>query len=291
MKPIACVLLFISLSGLCGKISAKKPDNEIFIGTAGWYSLGIAKDIDFKGFGGDVKIGYNFFLSDPLSLSVGLGVAHCFSSIGPTAYSISYPIQNIGYLNDSRFIFNADYKNYKETDKINYLNIPVMLNFYFPYNMKYYASLGLKLNIPLSGNYEASADILETHGYSTFIGNEHYNEQEYGFYQQKGYIYSDNDVLKTGAMFSLALGKVWDLGKNDDKYACDWHKKRIIGHRIYLGIFCDYTFIDMQKKTSENVINYQTYNPSQLVYNSLANANSINIVRFNFGLSLNIAFY
>jgi hypothetical protein len=102
-----------------------------------------------------LSVDAGYFFSKYFGLSTGIGLSPYFTKLSLDSYSNS--LDTIDSENES-YERRISGKNINETQKIYFLEIPVMLNFQCPFSkaIGFYLQSGINLAIPVSKNYSSS---------------------------------------------------------------------------------------------------------------------------------------
>lgn len=108
-----------------------------------------------------------YFFSKYFGLSTGIGLSPYFTQLSLDSYSNS--LDTIDSENES-YERRISGNNIKETQKIYFLEIPVILNFQYPFSkaIGFYVQSGINLAIPVSKNYSSSGTYTYTGYYPAY---------------------------------------------------------------------------------------------------------------------------
>jgi outer membrane protein OmpA-like peptidoglycan-associated protein len=236
-----------------------------------------------SGLGGQFGLDYTYFFSP--EWGVGTGVEMAF-------YNAKTIIDNLGnkFLittpaslpANSDFYLQTNHRNYTETQKAGYVNIPILLHYQSGEKNKFYLTGGIKLGLPLSASYAISSDLLTTTGYSDYTYQVYENIPLHGFSDYPDIASSGKPDLNTVYIATLETGVKWRLNEHVS---------------LYTGLYLDYGFNDVRKNKAEKsmVIPNET-NPTDYGYNSLLESQidgteiAANVSPFSFGLKLRFSF-
>jgi hypothetical protein len=231
IKRLAAVfILFVSVAA----VSAQESKHEVSVSVAGGLST-----LDYEpafgdhknGIGGNIGIGYTYFISENFGLSAGAELSLYKAELSKDKFNNvtrSLVDKSDGELYD----FYSSVRGYREKQETVYLNIPVMVQFQYGGKNKLYAQAGVKIGIPASGKYNSS--VSETVNKGFFHDTQNWGEtQEFmGFGTFAGYS-DDGDVdLNVVYILSAELGMKWKL---NDKMS------------VYTGAYVDYGMNDIIK--------------------------------------------
>jgi len=110
-----------------------------------------------------LSVDAGYFFSKYFGFSTGIGLSPYFTKLSLDSYSNSLDTVDSENENYERRISG---NNIEETQKIYFIEIPVMLNFQYPFSkaIGFYAQGGINLAIPVSNNYSSSG----TYSYSGY---------------------------------------------------------------------------------------------------------------------------
>jgi hypothetical protein len=108
-----------------------------------------------------------YFFSKYFGLSTGIGLSPYFTKLSLDSYSNS--LDTIDSENES-YERRISGNNIKETQKIYFLEIPVILNFQYPFSkaIGFYVQSGINVAIPVSKNYSSSGTYTYTGYYPAY---------------------------------------------------------------------------------------------------------------------------
>jgi outer membrane protein OmpA-like peptidoglycan-associated protein len=144
---------------------------------------------------------------------------------------------------------------YRERQRAGYLNIPVSAARRMGKNGRYYASLGVKAGIPVSGRYTGSGRTLTTSGYYTAYRQEEIWQNDLGYGSFPVGTQEKPLKLKVAYSGTLEAGRKWNIGIGTDLYAAlclDYGFNTVIGNR-----------------GKENFVAYNYENPAAPLLNGL----------------------
>ncbi len=267
--------------------TAQLPQHEFSIyGNIGLSTLSYSgSEIGSNSIGGNFGLGYGLNFNKHWALLTGVEVATYGAQGQMSVFNYKYDYYDSEYASGKTLLtFNADGENYTEKQRTISINIPLMARFRYPtsHSVGFYAAAGLKLFIPITTKYNGSMGTLTTWGFSEATWQEQRNQPEYGFSTYEDWESKGSVDLKLGAMAALEAGAEWGF-KNYDR-------------RLYTGLYFDYGFTDLNKKSNQaSVVVYDANNQS-LASNSMVNASSNKCnnwaagitVRYTFGWGKNV---
>lgn len=141
--------------GVSGGPAQTKISND---GTAVISGIDMAKKNSYS-----LSVDAGYFFSKYFGISTGIGLSPYFAKLSLDTYSNSLDTVDSENENYERRISG---NNIEETQKIYFLEIPVMLNVQYPFSkaIGFYAQGGINLAIPISNNYSSSG----TYSYSGY---------------------------------------------------------------------------------------------------------------------------
>jgi hypothetical protein len=205
---------------------------EIFLWGAGGVSLlKYSSSVGHlsAGAGGAFGVGYTRFFNPHWGLSAGAEYAFYQRVIAVDRLSDAYETHDIL---GNEIIYHSYIEAYQEQQRLGMMNIPLSLLYQAEGDNQFYASVGLKLGLPVYGCYKSHPSALITSGYYPAYDQKEIwqNDLGYGTLPMKG----SQTNLNFGAslMGTLESGVKWNIG---------------IGKVFYTGIFMDYGFNNILK--------------------------------------------
>ena len=191
-------------------------------------------------FGGTIGVGYTIFFNKNFGLLLGGELAFYKASyklnhLMNDGQRVLIDIYDIGdnRTTEHEFYYRSEFTNYAERQTLLNMNIPIMLQFQTSMgeSHKFFAGLGFKFGIPLTGFYAAAPDSkLKASGYSETLNQNFFDQRDMGF----GEFRSNDNEQKLSFDKSYTgfaeLGIRWKLAS------------RLY---MYTGIYFDYTFNDI----------------------------------------------
>ena len=206
-----------------------------------------------SGSGGAFGLGYQFFFSKNFGLGTGAELA---------LYNAKYTLDNLSQqymtvdMEGTDFEFRSAITNYDEKQRALLLQIPLMLQFQTGSKRQFYAALGGRAGIPLSGKSESSSATIVNSGYYP-VENYEYTTQEFmgfGTFTDRS---ANNDLnFKTVFFASTEAGVKWKL------------KNKLT---LYTGAYLDYGLNNIYKENSpaQQFTAYNTASPRDFTENSI----------------------
>lgn len=232
------------------------------------YVTGVFSSLDYEvGTGhrtrsdnGGVGIGYAYAFNEHWSLGVGGEVQSYNTQAVFKSLEDSYStVDNEG----DEFEFNYEAGRYEERQYVYYLNIPLTVTYQSQgEEMRFYASGGIKMGLPIHTEYSTRIQGLHTSGF-----------------------YPQWNALLEAPMF-MGFGEFGNQGVNgqeldlDNSYSlmAETGVKHVINEKnaIYLGIFVEYGLNTINKSNNDHLINYNTQQPTDFIYNSVFTSSNKN---------------
>ena len=209
-----------------------------------------------NGAGGLFGTGYEYRITDKLSLGTGLELARYNSKANLNNVSDRYASHDGKY----DFEFRTTVSDYDEKQSAIYLNIPLLIRFQYPATGKtgFYGNGGFKFGVPLSGKYTITKATMSNSGYyAVWSGGQELvlDTQEFmGFGTFHRNDIKGNLDLKLACILSLEAGAKFSLG---EKLA------------LYAGAYFDYGLNDVADDAKKRLVEYNTTNPPEFGNNSL----------------------
>ncbi|GHU94086.1 hypothetical protein FACS1894156_1860 [Bacteroidia bacterium] len=228
-----------------------------FYGAGGFSTLMYSPEVGKRhwGFGGGGGLSYSYFFNQHWGLSLGAEIM---------AYNARYTadiesVQKNAYDGEEDLDYYYNLKKYVERQNLVMVNIPLMVRFQTPIDKQkdFYAALGGRVGLPLSGHYRSTAGEITTSGYfpsdqSTLEG------PEFRGFGTQSFVKKDNSDLKfsTSYLASAELGIKWHLKQN-------W--------LLYTGLYVDYGINNISPKGTESMVTYNAENVNNPQFNPNSN--------------------
>lgn len=275
-KSFSFILLLVSM--ICCSFSAEAQDEisydkSEFTATVGGIFSGLDYDLkDGKVHNGKMfKVGLGYAYRLGAHFSIGLGVGYQYAS-GSASFDNLQGAYDATDSEGEEFEFRYKIKDYNENQKVDFLNIPISLQYETRGHTRFYAIIGGKMGIPIQSHYRIKAASLETSGYYQIYDGELFGPKFAGF-GDFGPIHTDQRDLDLKMAFSVML----EAGV----------KQKIATHQsIYLGAFLDYGINGIYDgKKTEQIVEYDSTIPAEFDYNSiLGSSKSGKITPLAFGI-------
>ena len=273
---ITSIFLITILLGSCLNSYAqeKKHEFSIAVGGAGSFlKYHTAGDL-VEGNGFNAGLRYSYYLNDLLSIGIGAEYQSYKSAV--KFQSLAGQYMTVDAENES-FQFRYRASNFREEQKLGYINIPVHIQFETEGTTKLYLAAGAKVGFAISGSYESSMQNLTTSGYYPQYNVELFTPAFAGF--------ASTDNLKVGKQ---------DLN-TEVSYSATFETgvKQLLGDSksIYIGAYFEYGLNNIYNKdTNKNLVQYSPELPVQLGHNTILDSQYTNDVRLvSYGIKLRFA--
>lgn len=184
-----------------------------------------------NGAGGNVGIGYTYFFAENFGINTGIEFSLYNAKIKREGFN--NVLRGLVDTSDGeKYDFYSSIKNYEEKQTAMYVNIPLMLQFQYGEKNKFYASTGIKIGIPIKGEYKSSASEIINKGYFYDTENWAENQEFMGFGTYTNYSNDEDIDFRIACIYSAEAGMKWGLSK---KIA------------LYTGVYIDYGLNDIVK--------------------------------------------
>jgi len=206
------------------------------------------------GFGGGFGLGYQLFFSPEWGIGTGVEFALYSAKCDVDGMDVRYMTKD---MENSSFEFRSKVSKYEETQNASLLQIPLMLQFQKGDKNQFYAALGGKAGIPMSGKYKTPSMSIQNSGYFAEENYEYTTQQFMGFGAFN--LPSANNELSFKTAFSLSaeLGGKWELS---EKF---W---------FCAGVYLDYGLNSIADTGSLPLIEYNRQSPKDFTVNSMLNS-------------------
>jgi len=216
------------------------------------YKLSSGKRL-YRG-GGDVGISYTCFFIEKLGLRIGADIGFYNNKAELDGAEVITP--GLVDSDNDRFDMYSTLKDYTETQKNIFLNIPVMAQFQ---TKKFYLMGGIKVGIPLSSKYSVSGNTTLTNkGYYTDIDCFTPTPEFAGFGTFKNKSLEEKIPFKVSVTLALEMGLRWKFGNHLALYAglyFDYGLNNIIPKDysfINYDASIDYSEVENHEKLTQN---------------------------------------
>ena len=238
--------------------------HEISVWGAGGFSTLYYSPNDFGDWspqlGGAFGLGYTFYFSKYFGILAGGELAFYNAKMKVDGLTDNFDIvDRTGIIqmgkDEAPVNFRTKFNGYEETQHLMNVNIPIALQFQTGGEHKFFASLGFKLGIPVSGSYKnPSNSILKTTGFYYDIEQEFIDPAYLGYGEFKG---TGN---KKDLDFNLAYMGTAEAG-------IKWKLSEVLS--LYTGAYFEYGFNDAVKSGhGERFLVYNENDPGNFTTNS-----------------------
>lgn len=228
------------------------------------------------GNGINAGIRYSYYLSDELSLGIGVEY-QTYSSDSKYNY-IASQYNAVDAENES-FQFRYKATNLREEQKLGYINVPIGIQFETPGTTKLYVAAGAKIGFASSGTYESTIANLTTSGYYPQYNVELLSPTFAGFGSANNVKTPKQDLdTKTSYSATFETGVKQQIGSKNS---------------IYIGVYLDYGLNNIYDKSeNKNLVQYNPQLPVEFKYNSAFDSGLARDMRLvSYGLKLRIAMH
>jgi hypothetical protein len=222
------------------------------------------------------QLGLSYTLN--INQNIGITAAIELSKYGAETLYETLSDEKIYGTNRNRFNFRYSINRYTEQQQITLLTLPLMAQYATPLSraVKLYVAAGIKTGIPLRSEATVSPHTLNTSGYYYFENQTYTSLPQHGFVsaQQTNATTRDIDT-------NIAITAAIETGARFNIYS------NII---VYTSIYLDYGLNNIRSTSDQQVVNYQTLEPSEFRYASILNTSHVDKVKiFGIGLKLKIS--
>lgn len=273
IKSLAVIAAFLAA---CYNNYGQDKKQEFSISVGGPFSFIKAASVGQSVNGNGISAGlrYSYYLNE--GLSIGIGVEYQTYSSDFKFGSLSGQYNSVDAENEA-FQFRYRAANYREEQKMGYINVPIGIQFETPGTSKLYVAAGAKIGFASSGNYQSTISNLTTSGYYPQFNVELFSPAFAGF--------ASTDNVKTPEQNlnnKVSYSATFETGL-----------KQVISNRnsIYIGAYLDYGLNDVyNKNTANNLVQYNPELPVVLKYNSVSSSGFVTNGRLvSYGLKLRVA--
>ncbi|MBP4136699.1 porin family protein [Flavobacterium geliluteum] len=228
-----------------------------------------------NGNGFNAGLRYAYYLSETISINLGVEYQTYRSTSKFGAINGQY-----NAVDDENESFQFRYKgtNFREDQKLGYVNIPIGIQFETPGTTQLYLAAGAKVGFATTGTYETTMSNLTTSGYYPQYNVELFSPAFAGFASTNNFKTAKQDLTT-----EVAYSATFETGL-----------KQSLGDRnsVYIGLYLDYGLNNIYDKASDkNLVQYNAEQPVQLDYNTVLSSSYANDVRLvSYGLKLRFAF-
>jgi hypothetical protein len=269
------------------KQTEPKIPKRYFVHELSAYVAGGVANINYKlnngtrsgGLGVGAGFNYAYNINGSVAIVTGLGFASYAGELSLNSdYAETYPS-----IDDNGDAFSLTYSfdgEYREKHSIVLFTIPVMARYSTPLgssSMKYYASGGFKIGLPLVASATVTPSTVSTSGTYEYEARTYTNLFDHGFVNGRLGDKTDSRIrLGVTPLLSLETGLRIPIGYTT---------------AVTAGLYLDYSLGNVQKSNDKHVLEYQSFLPTQFNYNSVLNTAMVKkITLFNTGLKIGIVF-
>lgn len=272
IKSLAITSAFLAA---CFATYGQDQKHEFSISLGGPFSFVKSSGGEYvPGNGVNAGLRYSYYLNEGLSLGIGVEY-QTYSSDSKFGY-LAGQYNTVDAENES-FQFRYKITNLREEQKLGYINVPINVQFETPGTSKLYVSAGAKVGFASSATYQSSSSNSTTSGYYPQYNVELFSPAFAGFASVDNLKAPEQDLdtkVSYSATFETGL-------------------KQLIGKRnsFYIGAYLDYGLNNViDKKSNNNLVEYNPELPVQLKYNSVLNSGFASNARLvSYGLKIRIA--
>lgn len=233
---IILLILLISLGS-----SAQVAHEIIIQGGGGYSTLGYKPSVGKHsgGVGGECGLGYTCIFGDQWGIYTGI-VTGFYNTIAKLdGGTIITP--NLKDNEDDLFDMHTTFNQCKESQNAAFLNIPVMAQFQTKGARKFYALAGVKVGIPIGGNYKIKDADISNVGYYPELDNWLEFPEFAGFGNFKNKDSEGKFKSKATVMLALEAGGKWKVGNKVS---------------LYVGTYFDYGLNNIVTQSDMPFLNY-----------------------------------
>ncbi|MCD9576353.1 outer membrane beta-barrel protein [Flavobacterium soyae] len=217
---------------------------------------------------------YSYYLNEGLSIGIGVEYQTYSSDLKFNSLGGSYAATDA---ENENFQFRYRAANLREEQKMDYINVPITIQFETPGTSKFYIAAGGKIGFASGGSYQTTIQNVTTSGYYPQYNAELFSPAFAGFASTDNLVTNKHDLdtkVSYSATFETGL-------------------KQVIGNRnsIYIGVYFDYGLNNIYDKSGDkHLVQYNPELPVELGYNSIFDTNlSSNVRLVSYGLKLRFA--
>jgi len=210
------------------------------------------------GFGGAFGLGYTFYFNRNFGILTGAELSFYKAKIRVDGLTDSYQTTDGSglYSTDGADInYNTIIENYEEVQNLTTVNIPLMLQYQTDGENKFYAALGFKFGIPLSGGFKtsSSAEITASGEYYNTLNQELFDQRDLGYGIFDGRSVDDDIDFKFAIMGAAEAGVKWTLNS---------------ALSLYTGLYFEYGFNKIVDAHNNKFVEYNHVDPRSYIQNS-----------------------
>ncbi len=252
----------------------KKQEFSISLGGPFSYIDSDSSGKTVPGIGVSAGLRYSYYLSESLSLGIGVEYQTYNSDLKFNSLYGAYAATDA---ENENFQFRYRATNVREEQKLAYINVPINIQFETPGTSKLYVAAGAKIGFASSGSYKTTFQNLTTSGYYPQYNVELFSPAFAGFASTNNLVTGEQD-LDTEVSYSATFetGLKQELGNRNS---------------IYIGTYFEYGLNNIYDKTGNGqLVKYNAEQPVQLGYDTLLNSPNSSCTRLvSYGLKLRFA--
>ena len=201
--------------------------------------------------GGGFGLGYTYYFDQNFGVLIGAELAFYNAKMKVNGLTDSYATQDADGMD---ILYNTAIKDYEETQRMTNVNIPLAFQYQTGNTHKFYASLGFKLGIPVSGKYKVSdGATITASGFYDRWQQELYDQTDLGYGTFIGKESKDDIDFSLSYMGTVEAGVKWKLN-------------RMLS--LYTGAYFEYGFNDVVDTHDNKFVAYNNINPQDYNVNS-----------------------
>lgn len=275
---IKSIALSTVLFGTCVQGYSQDQKQEFSVSVGGPFSFAKPSSAGelVSGNGFSAGLRYSYYLNEGLSVGVGAEYQTYNTEIKFKTLGGGYKTADA---ESESFEFRYNARNFREEQKMSYINVPIGIQFETPGSTKFYLAAGAKIGFALKTTYQSTAENLTTSGYYPQYNVELFNPSFAGFSSANDLKIGKQDFdTKISYSATLETGLKHSIGDN---------------RAIYIGVYFDHILNNIHDKTADkNLIQYSSSLPVELQYNSVYDSGIARQLRLvSYGLKLRFAIY
>jgi|GEM_PF-820338 len=278
-KTIIRSISTIALTGLwlvCPAVNAqdRQSTSEVSVSVGG-----VTSSLNYEVPGADVRggvnpnfgIDYTYYFSDYVGLSIGAEYQRYSAKAQGNDLSGAYTTTDF---EGESFEFRYRLRRYEEEQKMDFVNIPLMLVFRNPEH-GIYLRAGAKVGLPVSGKFTGKYNVSSS-GYYPQYNGELFDPEFMGFGDFNNLRAEGDKIdLKPSYILAIEFGIMHRIGKGN----------------FYSGLYLDYGLNDIAD-TKKNLVDYTvTDTGAGFTHNSILNSDNVGEIKTRaFGVKLRYSF-
>ncbi|MDR1747109.1 MAG: porin family protein [Tannerella sp.] len=271
--------IIVMLSLWIGALSAQTQYGNEWTIYGGGGSSGLKYEAENvkTGIGGLFGVGYTYYFSRTVGLSLGLEAAMYNSTLTISSLSHEYTVEPPSGLQGS-FLLRTNFSGIEERQQAIVAQVPVMLRVQAPVGGSafFYFGSGGKVGVPVSVGYDQTVSQLVVSGYSAFTGQTFADMPTHGYGAYPAARTKGKASLSSPMMVSGELG--FKIGVADKT-------------SLLIGVYVDYGLNDIRKDLSQSAPQFDA-TTTQYSLSNIINSGYITskIAPQAFGIKIGIAF-